>query len=246
MFKDSSSYYISHFDFAEFYGKTPSFQHNATEIRKQIFENPNASGQCWEDYGIAPKSTWKSYVPEIVKDHIEKFIKTSEYERLKEEYDSIKQYKEMWKGSPFPPTFITADFVLSCEYEYVLVVKRKRGLGKGLFALPGGFVKQNETIRNAAIRELREETSLNFSPGYLENCIQESKIFDFPERSLRGRTITQAFYGNISASILPEVIGSDDASEAIWLTYQEISDHRHLFFEDHFYIIQYFIQKRRG
>ena len=83
---------------------------------------------------------------------------------------------------------------------HILLVERGRMPGKGLLALPGGFVDASERIRDAAIRELREETGIadtkgSIPPAMLASFIEDSRtrIFDAPSRSLRGRIVTHAF-----------------------------------------------------
>ena len=49
----------------------------------------------------------------------------------------------------------------------VLMVKRNIGPGKGLWALPGGYVDRGETVESAVEREVREETGLSVSVGEL-------------------------------------------------------------------------------
>ena len=67
------------------------------------------------------------------------------------------------------------------------------------------------------------------------------KVFDFPGRSLRGRTITHAFYIKLKDGTLPEVGGSSDASKAFWLPLADAIKFENVFFEDHSQIVQSFI-----
>ena len=72
----------------------------------------------------------------------------------------------------------------------------------------------------------------------LRGSIVAEKVFDAPARSLRGRTITQAFLihlTNIDQG-LPKVKGSDDAAEAMFIPLAELKEED--FFEDHFHMIQ--------
>lgn len=243
MYKDASSYYLNHFPFMEFTDCPEAYPLDATAVRVSLFENPSCTIELWKDKEARPP-IWRNLVPIKVQEFLGEFIQSDEYKRLSDEYVSIKEYKNLWKSAPYPPTFLTADYMLTANNNYVLLVKRKFGIGKGLLALPGGFVKNNEKIRDAAIRELREETGLNFSLKYLEDIIFDNHVFDYPNRSLRGRTITQAFRSDINCVELPEVQGSDDAESAFWMTYQEIWENRSKFFEDHYAIIMHFLTRK--
>lgn len=244
MYKDESSSYLNNFPFLEFVPTPQATTHDATTVRRSMFLNPSCDKKNWED-NIVHETPWKNSVHCKVEDFLNDFIETEEFSRLQKEYNYIQNYKKTWAKSPFPPTFVTSDFVLKSG-KNILVVKRKLGVGKGLLALPGGFIKQQETTQNAAIRELREETSLNLSPEKLRLSIQDSKVFDYPNRSLRGRTITHAFYGVIpSDEELPIVSGADDAAEAFWIPIFEVYERSNEFFEDHFHIIHYFLTKEK-
>jgi bifunctional NMN adenylyltransferase/nudix hydrolase len=152
----------------------------------------------------------------------------------------IEKYKEAWKAAPFPPTFMTVDAVV-VQSGHILLVKRGDMPGKGLWALPGGFLNQGETMLDGAIRELKEETKIKVPVPVLKGSIKDSKTFDAPHRSQRGRTITQAFYIDLGFDErLPKVKGSDDAEKAFWVPLNEVVAQRDKFFEDHFHIISYF------
>ena len=151
----------------------------------------------------------------------------------------LVDYKTAWEGAPFPPTFVTVDAIV-IRSGHVLVVRRKGALGKGLIALPGGFLNQNETAQDAAIRELKEETGIKLSKEDLEKAIAGRKVFDYPERSLRGRTITHGFFIDLKRGPLPIVKGSDDADKAWWMSLREFETREAEFFEDHFHIINFF------
>lgn len=51
--------------------------------------------------------------------------------------------------------------------------------------MPGGFINNNEHLQDAALRELKEETSIKVNIADLKKSIVESKVFDEPNRSLR-------------------------------------------------------------
>lgn len=180
-------------------------------------------------------------VPEAVKDYIRWWTTTSkDYPNLAKEWKFQREYRRSWESAPFPPTFVTADAVVLCA-GHVLVIERKINPGKGLFALPGGFVRQNEFIEDAALRELREETGLGASVGSLKRYVTRSKVFDYPTRSERGRTITHAYLLELGASVLPEVKGGDDAKRAFWMPLFEAFNNERKFFEDHIHIIMNFV-----
>jgi len=62
-----------------------------------------------------------------------------------EEFACINQYIESWSVAPYPPTFVTVDAVV-IQDDHILLIRRERCPGKGLWALPGGFLDQDETI----------------------------------------------------------------------------------------------------
>lgn len=80
--------------------------------------------------------------------------------------------------------------VLSLQHKSnILLVQRKYPPFQGHWALPGGFVEENETFAEAAARELAEETGLSDLP------LLPVKPFDGPNRDPRGRTVTMLFLG---------------------------------------------------
>jgi bifunctional NMN adenylyltransferase/nudix hydrolase len=169
---------------------------------------------------------------------------------LKNEYEYIENYKAQWKGAPFPPTFTTADAVV-VQSGHVLVVRRRSYPGKGLIALPGGFLETqgkngkpiDRSLEQCALRELREETRIKMTKQELKAAIVDDKVFDHPERSLRGRTITHAFCMSLGHGSLAKVQGEDDADKAWWMSLREVMTSEEKFFEDHFHIINHFVNK---
>jgi len=148
--------------------------------------------------------------------------------------------------APYAPTFFTVDSVV-IQGGHILLVKRRSAPGKGLWALPGGFLNQEETARTACIRELREETGLKVPVPVLNGSITYEKLFDKPDRSLRGRTLTQAFLIELNGgdAKLPKVNGMDDAEEAKWFPIGEVMNMSEQLFEDHFSIIQTMVARAK-
>ena len=70
---------------------------------------------------------------------------------------------------------MTVDAVV-VQSGHILLVKRGDMPGKGLWALPGGFLNQEETMLDGAIRELKEETKIKVPVPVLKGSIKESTI----------------------------------------------------------------------
>jgi bifunctional NMN adenylyltransferase/nudix hydrolase len=185
---------------------------------------------------------YKQFIHPSIVQKMEDFKTTEAFKNLKDDYDYIRIYKGKWEGAPFKPTFNTVDAIV-IKSGHVLVVRRKGNPGKGLIALPGGFLNQEERTQAGALRELKEETGIKVSKEDLEGAIVDQKVFDHPDRSLRGRTITHAFLINLKAGPLPQVKGADDADKAWWMPLSEFFSREGDFFEDHWHIINYFCNR---
>lgn len=82
---------------------------------------------------------------------------------------------------------LTADiFIFDDDLNFILI-KRKNDPYKDCWALPGGFVEYGESVETAAIREAKEETSIDVELVDLVNVYSE------PDRDPRGHTVTVAF-----------------------------------------------------
>ena len=200
---------------------------SATPIRQAVFAE---QGEAY----VADKVA--EVVPESVQKGLAEYVKTDVYKETKEEHAFVDKYKQAWEAAPYAPTFVTVDAVV-VQSGHVLMVERKARPGKGLMALPGGFVDGNEKLIDACLRELREETRLKVPAPVLKGSIKDQQVFDDPHRSARGRTITHAFYIELApSSDLPKVKGGDDAKHAKWVPFAELDPNQ--IFEDHYFIIQ--------
>ena len=163
---------------------------------------------------------------------------TDTFRNLLAEAEYLEAYPKEWGTGPF----ITADAVV-IQSGHILLVERGQLPGKGLLALPGGFVDPDERIRDGSVRELKEETAISDAkgevpPAMLASFIDDTKtrVFDAPHRSLRGRIITHAFLFRLpDRRTLFRVKGSDDAATAKWYRLGDLSSEQ--FFEDHWSII---------
>jgi 8-oxo-dGTP diphosphatase len=98
----------------------------------------------------------------------------------------------------------------------VLLIRRKYGEQKGQWALPGGFVKDDEGLDTAVVRELQEEAGISVS--FLE---QLYTFGDQVDRDPRFRVISVAYFALVNPSRL--VLKADtDADDAQWFPIQEL------------------------
>lgn len=226
--KDRSTHYLKLFPQWTFIDTGSKGNFDATKVRGQYFRRDTTS--------------LSRILPPTILALLQKEIGSGEYERLYSEYHHIIDYQQMWEDSPFPPIFVTTDVIL-IKSGHVLVVRRKGQPGRGLVALPGGFLSQNERIVDGALRELKEETGIRLPKDELKKRIIDNEVFDHPDRSLRGRTITHAYCIDLGNGDLPKVKGADDAEKAWWMSLRDVYRNEEMFFEDHFHILTHFVSK---
>jgi len=201
----------------------------AFELRRLLFADTAA--------GFEPM---RAQVPLPVFDLIAAFRETPAWSEAADEFRAVAAYRKSWAAAPYPPTFVTADAVV-VHAGQVLLIQRKDQPGKGQWALPGGFVNPDERVFDAAVRELEEETGLTAPAAVLRESLRGSGVFDDPERSLRGRTITHAFHFDLRAGRQPAVRGTDDAAHARWTPVGAALEMQSALFEDHYWILRHFL-----
>jgi bifunctional NMN adenylyltransferase/nudix hydrolase len=182
----------------------------------------------------------KSVVPASTMLFLQDFNLSEEWAQIIRERKFVENYRKQYAGLPYPPIFSTADAVV-IQGGNVLMIKRRAEPGKGLWALPGGYVNANtdKSVEDAAIRELREETMIKVPAPVLRGNIKDSRVFDAIDRSPRGRIITHAFKIVLPDGELPKVKGSDDAEKARWVPIAEVRSDE--CFEDHYEMVQWAI-----
>lgn len=226
--KDETSYYLKMFPQWDLIEVPLEKNLSATQIRELYFvEEPNM------DFV-------RSVVPESIFSYLDAMKSSEWHNHIVNERRFIETYKSQYSSLPWPPTFVTVDAVVF-QSGHVLMVRRNAYPGKGLIALPGGFLDANSdaSLEDAMIRELREETGLKVPSPVLRGSIKKTHVFDSISRSSRGRTITHAFNIVLPDGELPRVKGGSDADKAFWIPFSELDPRQ--CFEDHYQIIQYFI-----
>lgn len=227
--KDETSYYLKMFPRWGSVDVPQDIVLNATDIREALFSVNIPPAVIYENMS---KHSYVELLKVLVKEKDEMGI-------LVEEANMITKYKQSWESAPYPPSFITSDAVVT-QSGHLLLVKRKHSPGKGLWAIPGGFVDQNETFLQSAVRELKEETKIKVPERTLLKLAKRHKIFDDPKRSERGRTVTNAFLFDLGFdSSLPKVTAADDAEAVKWIPFNEVKSDE--MFEDHYHIVDYFL-----
>ncbi len=167
------------------------------------------------------------------------FSKSEQAVKIIEEAAYIKEYQAQFTPLQWPVILVTTDAVL-VRNRQVLMVKRRHFPGKGLWALPGGFVDRDERIEEALFRELKEETGINMSTHELSRYQLAKHVFDDPNRSSRGRTITHSRFYQLPEQFVSILQAGDDASEVCWFDLGSLIDIRDQIFEDHYQIVRYF------
>lgn len=228
-FKDSSSAYLGDFPDWPLLAAGNVEGLNAADLRNAWFAGGGAV------------QALRDKVPAPVCAVLEAFARGPEFARLRAEFDYLADYREQWSRAPYPPVLVTVDAVVSC-YGHVLLVQRGGQPGRGNWALPGGFLDQYERVAQASLRELLEETCLDVPEATLRASRVDQALFDHPLRSLRGRTLTHAFFYRLDLPQLPAIRAADDAAAAQWVPLDRLLELEPLMHDDHFMILDRFLQ----
>lgn len=224
--KDESSWYNHAFPEWKFiplegFVKHGSSPIDATKVRELYFE-----GHLDFLTGAIPPAVFK---------YLAEFMKTDFYQEVCEEYRFYRDYD----ASNFPRIEQTTDAVV-IQGGHILLIQRGHSPGKGLWALPGGFLNPRERLFDGVIRELLEETKIKVPEIVLRKAMTYQQRFDHPDRDLRGRVITEAFLFELDGGNgqLPRVKGSDDAKKAKWFKLSEVEEMGELLYGDHSHVIK--------
>lgn len=232
-FKDATSEYLRRFPGWQLLSVERQPTADATQLRDALFANA--------DQPLAPTlAALTEQAPPSTLGFLRAWACLPFHQQMAEEWRLLREDKARWAASPYPPVFVTVDAVVRCAGR-VLLVQRGGFPGKGLYAVPGGFLEQRETVYQSALRELKEETRFNLLDHSMQLALREVAVFDHPDRSLRGRTITHAHYFDLGERELPEVQGDDDAAAARWVPVDELAGMEDRFHDDHFHMLDHFL-----
>ena len=233
--KDATGFFLKMFPQWESIDVTDAPPINATDIRKIYFGNQPLPVE--------------NYLPKQVYDWMADWRWSKNeaiFNTLQKEFDHVVNYKKQFAGLKYPPIHHTVDALVE-QSGHVLLIKRGALPGEGLWALPGGFLEQDEFLIDGAIRELYQETKIDVPEKVLRGCIVNEHTFDDPHRSTRGRTITHTIHIRLEdRNYLPKIKtkqsldpkDEDDAKEAKWVSWAQWKCENT--FEDHWFQGQYF------
>jgi len=108
----------------------------------------------------------------------------------------------------YPRPALTVDAIVFNDNSEILLIQRSSEPFKDMWAFPGGFVNEDETVETAAYRELEEET------GIKDVILKQFYTYSEPHRDPRHRTVTIAFVGKVLSTTKPKA--GDDAKNALW------------------------------
>lgn len=180
-------------------------------------------------------------LPEASQQFMREWMAGPHYPVLAEEWRMLRDYHAAWADAPYPPVFVTVDALVTCGGHHVLLIRRGQAPGRGLLALPGGFLDVHESLWHATLRELAEETGLERSEHTWRAAVRGIAVFDHPERSQRGRTLTHCHWFDLPDALPPPVEAADDAADAAWVPISHLRALEDQFHDDHFHILDHFL-----
>lgn len=211
----------------------------ATQLRNRMWEGLDHRG--WDE------------IPDLTKNVLDLWRATHHYADLVEEYEFLRHYWAQHKGA-YPQVAKTVDATI-VQSGHVLVIRRAMRPGKNLVAVPGGFVKDNQTMLEALAEEIVEESGLLLAEGKRAREITKAKLlgsivaqreFDHPDRDFRCRMYTTNYLIRLDDTMpLPEVKGQkvpvgefgggvlQETSDAWFMPLDEARSQSHIWYGDH-------------
>jgi bifunctional NMN adenylyltransferase/nudix hydrolase len=214
--KDGSSSWVENVYCKNVIDIEPITDISATQIRQSIIDNP------------------------LVENYFYDFNPYREYVKFINDYNSKFTHPYCNKT-----THVTVDLLIRTidnnHNNAIVLIKRNKGLGSGKYALIGGFVEPHETCLDAVIRECYEETGIIIPKQLIDD---ESKVFDAPNRSDRGRIITHVYQCYLEYYKLLDIINNfkpnDEVSEIKIVSEGEFNSNiKYNSFEDHSLLVDY-------
>jgi bifunctional NMN adenylyltransferase/nudix hydrolase len=228
---------------------------DASDVREGMFET-----------GLTPlEDAWMERVLVAVapgvRDILRDFVHGPEFPRLQEEHRRAKASAALWKvrqtrddvGVPFPVNFTAVDAV-AVHGNKILMHQRDAYPGKGMWALPGVMLGQDETVTAAAVRALASKTGIDMTAGDMRRAIVDQWFVDGPRRSVRDRTITFPVLfqlgpgrpGPGASRAKARALPRTRATERVrWFTPDEIEGMRASIHEDHAVIVDQALERLR-
>lgn len=209
---------------------------SATTLRDHLFDNRRWTGEL------------NHLVPSSTAAFLRDFSRSAAFEELLAEVEYYREYRAAheeaarmiekrlkWKAGTTDIKHNTVDAMVICA-GHILLIERKNLPGRGLMALPGGFLDKGEWFDDAYIRELREETKIKVPSPVLRGSVFGTMLADYPHRSMRGRVISRVFGIKLPDGPLPDVKRGSDAKHAVWVPLSEVRPDN--MFEDHYAVIK--------
>lgn len=237
MEKDGTSYYLKKFPQWGNVAVRATFLYSATDIRRAYF-------------GRTPMIP-RDIIPESTAEFMRDYLETEEFGRLVEEEEFCQKHKRPYELLPHGHIDQAVDAVV-VQSGHVLMIERDAQPGRGLLALPGGYLGEWDGLEEGVLATLVRETGISFTekpkPEITERILRGSmghrRRFDYPHRSRRGRIITEAFTFDLEErEHLPWLEAGVGARKASWIPLSQVDPRR--CFEDHFFVIQEMIRSHR-
>ena len=143
--------------------------------------------------------------------------------------------------SQFPAFAVTVDVVILTMSEgllHVLLVCRGEAPFKGMWAIPGGFKRPTETLDEAALRELREETGVDAA-----SLLTQFGAYGDPERDPRMNVVTVAYLAVLRD--LGSISGGSDAAAAALMPVSAVLNGKVELAFDHLQIVRDAVERAR-
>lgn len=218
--KDATSAYLDRFPGWTVVDAGRQGKWDATPIRERIL-----SADRWEDV----RGDLRGDLPEPVLHWLDAWAISGKRQALAREVAETEGCRSLLGAGPF----LSVGVVARCSGR-ILLVRRGHSPGLGLLSLPSGFLGRSEVLLEGARRVLREAAGIDLAT----EALPESRWFDHPGRSLRGRILECVFRFELGDRPLPQ----DGTGTIAWLDPGEIREREEDFFEDHFHILDSFLE----